>query len=195
MYPHKCTLKNLKKKYQEKWENAYLRLKNARASRALRRALDPGRYWLALLALHRFATSAKSRQKFLGPPPWPNPGSASDFPEIVWGFCFMIATLIQLYYKHVWACVHVCVHEYPSQCWWFISFGKHEWFSLMLDSFHSISFSYISRYHQNVSTKERLWEIAWSYDKIIVWKMRLWTATASALKRHTPVLGFGMPSQ
>ena len=68
MYPHKCTLKNLKKKYQEKSENAYLRLKNARASRALRWALDPGRYWLAPLALRRFATSAKSLQKFLGPP-------------------------------------------------------------------------------------------------------------------------------
>ena len=35
-------LKNFKKRSQEKWENAYLTLKNARASRALRRALDPG---------------------------------------------------------------------------------------------------------------------------------------------------------
>ena len=35
-------LKMLKERYQEKWENAYLTLKNARASRALRRALDPG---------------------------------------------------------------------------------------------------------------------------------------------------------
>ena len=77
MYPQKCTLKILKKKYQEKWENAYLRVKNARASRALRWALDPGQYWLALLARLRFATSAKSREKFLGPPPSPNPGSAS----------------------------------------------------------------------------------------------------------------------
>ena len=39
-------IKILKKKYQEKWENAYLRVKNARAPRALRRALDPGQYWL-----------------------------------------------------------------------------------------------------------------------------------------------------
>ena len=30
------------KKYQEKWENAYLRVKNARVSKALRWALDPG---------------------------------------------------------------------------------------------------------------------------------------------------------
>ena len=44
-------------------------VKNARASRALRRALDPGQYWFALLAQLRFATSAKSRKKFLGPPP------------------------------------------------------------------------------------------------------------------------------
>ena len=69
MYPHKCTLKILKKKYQEKWENAYLRAKNARASRALRQALDPCQYWLALLARLCFATSAKSQEKFLGPPP------------------------------------------------------------------------------------------------------------------------------
>ena len=68
IYPHKCILNNLKKKYQEKWENAYLRVKNARASRALRRALNPGQYWLALLARLRFATSAKSRKIFLGPP-------------------------------------------------------------------------------------------------------------------------------
>ena len=50
MYPHKCTFKILMKKYQEKWENAYLRVKNARASRALRWTLDPGQYWLASLA-------------------------------------------------------------------------------------------------------------------------------------------------
>ena len=43
-------IKILKKKYLEKWENASLRVKNARAPRALRRALDPGQYWLALLA-------------------------------------------------------------------------------------------------------------------------------------------------
>ena len=41
MYPHKYTFKKLKKKYQEKWENAYLTVKNARASRALRQALEP----------------------------------------------------------------------------------------------------------------------------------------------------------
>ena len=68
IYPHKCTLNNLKKKYQEKWENAYVTAKNARASRALRWALDPGQYWLTWLAQLCFATSAKSRKKFLGPP-------------------------------------------------------------------------------------------------------------------------------
>ena len=30
MYPQKCKLKHLKKKYQEKWENAYLTVKNTR---------------------------------------------------------------------------------------------------------------------------------------------------------------------
>ena len=35
-------LKIMKKRYQEKWENAYLSTENPRASRALRQALDPG---------------------------------------------------------------------------------------------------------------------------------------------------------
>ena len=60
-------IKNLKKKYQEKWENTYLIIKNARAFRALRRALDPGQYWLASLACLHFATLAKSRKQFLPP--------------------------------------------------------------------------------------------------------------------------------
>ena len=68
-------IKILKKKYQEKWENAYLRVKNARAPRALRRALDPGQYWLASFARLRFATSARSGENFW--PPRPNPGSAT----------------------------------------------------------------------------------------------------------------------
>ena len=68
-------IKKLKKKYQEKWENACLTVKNARASRALRWALDPGEYWLTLLTQLHFATSAKSQKIFL--PPRPNPGSAS----------------------------------------------------------------------------------------------------------------------
>ena len=55
---HKLLVEKLKKRYQEKWENAYLTVKNARASRVLRRALDPGRYMLTSLALQRYATSA-----------------------------------------------------------------------------------------------------------------------------------------
>ena len=62
-------LKILKKRCQEKWNNAYLTLKNTRASRALRRALDPGLYMLASLALRRFAPSANLGKKLLGPPP------------------------------------------------------------------------------------------------------------------------------
>ena len=34
--------------YQKKLENAYLTIKNAGASMALRQALDPGQYWLHL---------------------------------------------------------------------------------------------------------------------------------------------------
>ena len=50
MYPHKATVKIWRKvTVPEKWENEYLRVKNARDSRALRQALDPGQYWLALL--------------------------------------------------------------------------------------------------------------------------------------------------
>ena len=68
MYPCKCTFKNMRKKHQEKWENAYLTVKHARTSRALRQALDLGQYLLALFAWLRFTTSAKSQKQFLGPP-------------------------------------------------------------------------------------------------------------------------------
>ena len=61
-------VKFLKKKYQEKWENAYLTVKNARAPRALRQALDPGQYWLASLARLRFAMLARSQENFCPPP-------------------------------------------------------------------------------------------------------------------------------
>ena len=68
IYPHKCTLKKLKK-YQEKWENTYLIVKNARASRALRQALDPGQYFMAhfvcQISLHYVG---KISEKISGPP-------------------------------------------------------------------------------------------------------------------------------
>ena len=51
-------LKMLKKRYQEEWENAYLTLKNARASRALRWALDPNWCMLMLLTLQHSTQSA-----------------------------------------------------------------------------------------------------------------------------------------
>ena len=51
MYPHKCILKKFKKKYKEKWENAYLIVKNAsRTSRALWQALDPSQYYTTCFA-------------------------------------------------------------------------------------------------------------------------------------------------
>ena len=50
------------------WENAYLSIKNPKASRALKRALDPGVKLLASLARLRFATSATFGLRTWGPP-------------------------------------------------------------------------------------------------------------------------------
>ena len=50
------------------WENAYLSIKNPKASRALKWALDPGRKLLASLAQLRFATSATFGLSTWGPP-------------------------------------------------------------------------------------------------------------------------------
>ena len=87
----KCTLNNLKKKHQEKWENAYLTVKNARASRAHPRPqlTLPG-FTCGLC----FPTSAKSWKKILGPP-LTNSWIASDtgkrgkglFPGYRWKLC------------------------------------------------------------------------------------------------------------
>ena len=49
-------------------ENAYLSIKNPKASRALKRALDPCRRMLALLARLRFAMSATFGLRSWGPP-------------------------------------------------------------------------------------------------------------------------------
>ena len=50
------------------WENAYLSIKNPKASRALKRALDPGHKLLASLTQLRFATSATFGLSTWGPP-------------------------------------------------------------------------------------------------------------------------------
>ena len=50
------------------WENAYLSIKNPKASRALKRALDPGRRMLASLTRLRFAMSATFGLRSWGPP-------------------------------------------------------------------------------------------------------------------------------
>ena len=64
-------IKNLKKKYQEKWENAYLIVKNARASRALRMALE---YWPILA-------------RFARPPPLRYVGKSLDpLVQLFWEF-------------------------------------------------------------------------------------------------------------
>ena len=49
-------------------ENAYLSIKNPKASRALKRALDPGRRMLTSLTRLRFATSATVGLRSWGPP-------------------------------------------------------------------------------------------------------------------------------
>ena len=58
----------MKKKYQEKWENAYLTAKNAKASRALRWALDPGQYWLDFARPTPLRYVGKISEKISGPP-------------------------------------------------------------------------------------------------------------------------------
>ena len=50
------------------WENAYLSIKNPKASRALKLALDPGCRMLASLAQLRFATSATFSLRSWGSP-------------------------------------------------------------------------------------------------------------------------------
>ena len=64
-------LKKFKKKYQEKWEKAYLIVKNA--SRALRRALDPGQYYTIHVARSLNFTSLcwQNLGKNFWPPPLP----------------------------------------------------------------------------------------------------------------------------
>ena len=59
--PTQIYIKHFEEKYQEKWENAYLTVKNARASRALRWAMDPG-------FTHPPCYVAKIPEKFSGPP-------------------------------------------------------------------------------------------------------------------------------
>ena len=49
-------------------ENAYLSIKNPKASKALKQAWDPGRRLLALLRQLRFATSATFSLRSWGPP-------------------------------------------------------------------------------------------------------------------------------
>ena len=50
------------------WENAYLSIKNSKASRALKRALDPSRNLLASLVRLRFAMLATFGLRTWGPP-------------------------------------------------------------------------------------------------------------------------------
>ena len=50
------------------WENAYLSIKNPKASRALKRALDPHRKLLASLSRLHFAMSATFGLGTWGPP-------------------------------------------------------------------------------------------------------------------------------
>ena len=64
----KIDVLNKRKRVSRMCENAYLSIKNPKASRALMRALDPGRRMLASLAWLRFATSATFGLRSWGPP-------------------------------------------------------------------------------------------------------------------------------
>ena len=64
----KINVKNKRKRVSRICENAYLSIKNPKASRALKRALDPSRRMLASLAQLHFATSATFRLRSWGPP-------------------------------------------------------------------------------------------------------------------------------
>ena len=60
------------------WENAYLSIKNPKASRALKRALDPCRKIARFARATALRYVTKFRPQNLGPPPSPNPGSAPE---------------------------------------------------------------------------------------------------------------------
>ena len=61
-------VKNEGKRVSRMCENAYLSIKNPKASRALKQAMDPGRRLLTSLARLRFATSATFGLRRWGPP-------------------------------------------------------------------------------------------------------------------------------
>ena len=64
----KIDVLNKRKRVSRMCENAYLSIKNPKASRALKRALDPGCRMLASLTRLRFATSATFGLRSWGPP-------------------------------------------------------------------------------------------------------------------------------
>ena len=64
----KTDVKNKRKTVSRMCENAFLSIKNPKASRALKQALDPSRRMLALLARLRFAMSATFGLRSWGPP-------------------------------------------------------------------------------------------------------------------------------
>ena len=64
----KIDVKNKRKRVSRMCENAYLSIKNPKASRALKQPLDTGRRMLASLARLRFAMSATFRLRSWGPP-------------------------------------------------------------------------------------------------------------------------------
>ena len=64
----KIDVKNERKRVSRMCENAYLSIKNPKASRALEQALDPSRRLPASLARLRFATSATFDLRSWAPP-------------------------------------------------------------------------------------------------------------------------------
>ena len=62
-------VKNWRKRVSRMWENAYLSIKNPKASRALKWALDPSCKLFASLARLRFTTLGSFGLRIWAPPP------------------------------------------------------------------------------------------------------------------------------
>ena len=78
IYPHKCTLNNLKKNCQEKWENAaYLTVKNAKSFQGPKVGPGPQPILAYIACLTPLRCVSKISEKISGPP-WPNPRSAGE---------------------------------------------------------------------------------------------------------------------
>ena len=96
-----------------KQSETYLSIKNPKASRALKRALDPGHKLLTSLLRLRFATLANFGLRTWGPP-WPNPGSA---PEVLF-VCDCIPLSVSFCRKYIFSKYRLALRvSYRKQKW------------------------------------------------------------------------------